>query len=210
MPVFKISGFGDDVVEARGGEFQPYDGPIPPKGTILVGLIKQFQLTRNKGGDLMLKCLFEAKGNEADKAKYDGLPVWWNGNVTEQGKGFVNDFLAMLAARNGADPKTVIRAFWQKGPAIEDAQGKLPSPIKGLGTFRINPNGMKGKISTKVGEYKGDEKAEVGFWIMPKPGEEMGPVVDDSGEAGEADDAEVIDDTDDVVVDGEFTDEPPF
>lgn len=207
MPVFKISGFGDDVVDARGGEFQPYDGPIPPKGTILVGLIKQIQLTKNRNGELMVKCLFEAKGNEGDKAKYDGLPVWWNGNVTEQGKGFVNDFLIALAARNGAEPKTVIRAFWQKGPAIEDAQGKLPSPIKGIGTFRIEPNGMKGKISTKVGEYKGDEKAEVGFWIVPKPGEDTAaPASDDTDEV---EDTEVIDDTDEAVVE-EFTDEPPF
>lgn len=207
MPVFKISGFGDDVVDARGGEFHPYDGPIPPKGTILVGLIKQIQLTKNRNSELMVKCLFEAKGNEGDKAKYDGLPVWWNGNVTEQGKGFVNDFLIALAARNGAEPKTVIRAFWQKGPAIEDAQGKLPSPIKGIGTFRIEPNGMKGKISTKVGEYKGDEKAEVGFWIVPKPGEDTAaPASDDTDEV---EDTEVIDDTDEAVVE-EFTDEPPF
>lgn len=225
MPVFKIKGFGDEVLEAKGGDFQPYDGPVPPKGTILVGVIKQFQLVRNRNDELMLKCLFEAKGNEDDKAQYNGLPVWWNGNITEQGKGFVNDFLVHLALFNGVDPQKMKFDFWKKGPAVES--DKLPSPIKAIGTFAVNADGMKSKISTKVGSYKGEEKPEVGFWIIPKRQAPIDgadnadePVEIIGEDAGDGTEVEVIED-DEIIHDDEgssggprddqkFSDEPPF
>ena len=213
MPVFKIAGFGDDVIDAKGGDFQPYDGPIPPKGTILEGVIRQLQLAKNRNDELMLKCLFEAKGNDGDKEKYNGLPVWWNGNITEQGKGFVNDFLVHLALFNGFDPKMMKISFWKKGPAVDS--DKLPSPIKAIGTFAIDVNGMASKISTRVGNYKGEEKAEVLNWIIPKQRSSEAEKPRDT----DADDNEVEvieDDPEAYVVEDEspknssFSDEPPF
>lgn len=223
MPIFKIQGFGDDVLEAKGGDFQPYDGPLPPKGTILEGVIKQFQIAKNRNDEPMLKCLFEAKGNEDEKAKYNGLPVWWNGNITDQGKGFVNDFLVHLALFNGVDPKRMKFDFWKKGPALES--DKLPSPIKAIGTFAVDANGMKSKISTRLGSYKGEEKTEVGFWIIPKQPSDQAEQPGDT-DAGDGTEVEIIDEdagdgTEVEVIDDEassggprddqkFSDEPPF
>jgi hypothetical protein len=67
-----------EEAEEGGGDFEPYDGPQPPKGTILVGYVKKVWWTYTKNEDPMLKILFVAADNVGSKAKYNDCPIWEN------------------------------------------------------------------------------------------------------------------------------------
>lgn len=222
-----MPGFGDEVLEASGGEFAPYDGPLPPKGTKLAGVIKQFKLKINRNNDPMLNMVVEVSGNTGEKAKYNGLGMWTNINVTEKSAGFVNDFLTTLAAWHKKDPKKLIRSFWQAGPNVADAKpGVGGTPIIAIGDLKINHDGMPALVTTRLGteQDKKTPKAEVGYWLMPPKDnddseDEVGEVEEEDGvEVEYVEDEEEVEETDegssggprDDKDDEEFSKEPPF
>lgn len=189
MPKFSFAGFGSDVLEAEAGTFTAYDGEIPPNGTILKGKIKRLVLKLNKNNDPMLNCVFEATGNAGGKnAKYDGISAWWNGNVTAQGAGYINQFLAALGAAKGFSRDEMVRWFWKNGLRLEDTKPtKEGTVVLAIGKLKIDPDGMPIIISSKKGTYKGEASMDVGSWLIPR---DTKPATDEDAEGDEAEDDE--------------------
>lgn len=85
MPKMKVSDDELNLDELEGAEyneddeaqFEPYDGPEPPKNTRLWGYTKWWW-TESAKGDRMLKILFVADGSPGKAKQYDGLPIWEN------------------------------------------------------------------------------------------------------------------------------------
>src|ERR1700729_1237418 len=56
--------------------FATYDGPQPPKGTILRGVVQKIWWTISQKGDSMLTLIWVADGNEGKLEQYEGLTIW--------------------------------------------------------------------------------------------------------------------------------------
>lgn len=230
MPRFKVEGFGDEVKEAEAGSYAPYDGPLPPKNTMLRVKVKQLRLKVNKNNDYMLNCVVEVdmpKGH--DSAKYNGCPAWWNGNITKESAGYVNAFLRSIAGSD-VKGKKLINDFWDKGMNLV-GDGK-PSkdkaiPIGALGSMKVdNDNPPVGYILSKLkSKYKGaagEKEMDIAEWVLPKSATQ-GPAVDADGDEIEeeieeedgddfpdGDDNHDADEDDEPADSSEYSDEPPF
>lgn len=187
MPKFNMAGFGADAAEAEGG-FAPYEGEIPPKNTILKGKVKRVQLKLNRNEDPMINGVFETGDDHPAKKEYNGCPAWFNINVTDQGKGYVNEFFRALGMS-----KEDIVSFWVEGPNLEDK--KLPSSFVGVGDFEFK-DGMPVRIMSGRGRHKGVERMEVASFLAPinKPEHEetaeVVEVVEDDEDSPFADDVQ--------------------
>lgn len=179
MPQFKLPGFGQAQVDAKGGEFQVYDGPLPPRNKRVRVKVKQFKIKINKAGNPMFVCIAEiAAPKNHPMAQYNGAAAWWNGNLTEQGSGYVNDFLQAIAG-SATLGKKLSEAVWlgkhggmklvgEKAPTKE---GVLMGAI-GTVTFK-NDKDTYAEIVTahekvKQGDLKGETVLRVGSWVLPK------------------------------------------
>lgn len=159
----------DDAINAEAGEGATfYDGPVPPKGAYR-GILKRLELiAENKSGNPMLKYLIELKAREgSEAAQYDGYPIWGNQNVTDQGKGYVNQFLDALT--NGSDEQILVtrKAFWTGGLVVEDdGEGHV---IR-IGKMQIgSPTGSRTvAFQAKKKTYKGEESLEVARFLVTK------------------------------------------
>lgn len=78
-------------------QFAVYDGPDVRPG-VYNGVLTRLTVKENRNGDDMLSGLFMIResGKENDKDKYNGAPVWFNQNITEQGKPYTLAFLKSL------------------------------------------------------------------------------------------------------------------
>lgn len=225
MPRFKVEGFGQEAKEAEAGSYAPYDGPIPPKNTMLRVKVKQLRLKINKNNDPMLNCVVEVDMPEGHKdAKYNGCPAWWNGNIAKGSEGYINAFLRSLA---GSDPKgkKLINDFWDKGMnLIGDGKPSKDKavPIGALGSMKIDadkpPTGyILSKVKSKYKGEPGEKEMDIAEWVLPKSAVE-GDKVDDDGEVVdeiEEEDGVEVEQEEDGDVDseddsGEYSDEPPF
>ncbi len=219
MPNVTFPGINANKAKNAKKDQVSYTGPKPPKGVYRI-IIKRLGLKVNKNDDMMLNCVCEINEPEGSpKAKYNGYGFWWNGNVTDEGAGYVNQFL--LAASGGK--KAVVDAFWDGKVKTSEkpAKGKVAF-IMAIGPLKINGS-LDAVVNTRMSKpYQGETKLEVADWLLPSEGEkalaareEDDDDDDDSGEevevdidsdddAGEEDivDAEVVSDDDD--------DEPPF
>jgi|HubBroStandDraft_5_1064220.scaffolds.fasta_scaffold00014_23 hypothetical protein len=77
-------------------DFGNYEGEQPPKGTILVGVVKKIWWTYTQNNDPMLKVLWEADGNIGSREKFNGCPVWDNIVLNAKGKFRWKPFLDAL------------------------------------------------------------------------------------------------------------------
>lgn len=152
---------GSDEPEAVSGEFNDYDGPVPPKG-IYQHNLKKLWLTENKNGDQMIKGLAEIE-ETGEKKKYNGYATWFNQNVTEQGLPYLKTFLDALGV-SWDD-------FYNKTVTADD-EDNVGSPIVKIGRVKIGDNPLR--INCKRGSYKGEDKLEVARFLEPKE-----PVDDD-------------------------------
>lgn len=163
----------DDAIGAEAGEGGSfYDGPIPPRGAYR-GVLKRLELVaKNGSGDPMLRYLIELKAKpNTEASKYDGYGVWGNQNVTDQGKGYVNQFLDALT--NGSDEQILAtrKAFWGGQLVVED-EGE--GHVIRIGKMQIgSPSGSRTVAFTgKRTTYKGEEKLEVQRFLVSKEEEE--------------------------------------
>lgn len=225
MPRFKVEGFGDEVLEAEAGSFAPYDGPLPPKNTLLRVKVKQLKLKLNKNDTPMLNCVVEVdmpKGH--NDAKYNGCPAWWNGNITRESAGYINAFLRSLAGSD-AKGKQLIAEFWKKGMNLlgDSKPNKAGVPIIAIGSMKVDPEKpptgyILSKLKTDFHD-KTKKVMDVAEWVLPKSAVE-GPAVDADGdeieeveeedgvEVEQEDDAEEAEEAPEA--DGQYDDEPPF
>lgn len=201
MPQFKLPGFGQEQVEAQGGEFKPYDGPLPPKNKRVRVKIKQFKIKINKSGNPMFTCLAEiAAPKSHPMAQYNGAAAWWNGNLTQQGAGYVNDFLQAIAG-SATLGKKLSEAVWVgKHGGMRLVGAKEPTKdgvlMAAIGTvaFKADKDTFAEIITAhekvKQGANKGEIVLRVGAWVLPKAVERT-PDEEDEDEADDyADDVD--------------------
>src|SRR3982750_174854 len=100
----------DEVeVEDRGQDFEPYDGPVPPKYTILDMDIERMEVTKSSNDNPMVKMLLICPG-DGKQAKYKGLPIWDQLVVVEQNDWKIRQFLDAIGAEGKDWDNTVTDA----------------------------------------------------------------------------------------------------
>lgn len=142
------SGDTVDAVEVEEREeFQPYDGPMPPKNTILRLKVVRINAVKFKTGSRGIKVF--AVVDDPSKEKYEGLPYWDNVIDTEAADWKIRQFMDAIGG-TGAD--------WDKTYIEEQADGD-PLVVK---FGKIKTDGLYIRISHKTGANQdGDPRAEI-------------------------------------------------
>jgi hypothetical protein len=149
-----------------GGDFETYEGDIPPAGIILNAFVKKMWLTYTaekqdgSGGDPMLKILVVADGN--DDTKYDefeGCPFWENdaliASVKFKWQPFLDNFGLRLRDVLGDKSKLYV--------AEEDDNNG--APIEKIGSWAPGTDAAYCRIVTAREKYQGDWQARIGRWL---------------------------------------------
>lgn len=141
-------------------EFDVYDGPVPPRG-VYNGVLTRLQLKENKNGEDMLNGLFIIRSNDPDKKKYNGCAIWFNQNVTEQGKPYVKQFLKAIGLTWDQFVKQTVTE-----------SNDRPTNIKSIARVKFNDGNevparalVRPKKATPG--YPGGEP-DIGQWLAPK------------------------------------------
>jgi hypothetical protein len=164
VKVVKWSTSGQEIDDQEiddGQSFEPYDGPLPPKNTILLFDVKWIKLAKFKSGSRGLKALLVANSGDDDspKAKYDGLPLFDNLVDVPQNAWKTRQFMDSIGG-TGAD--------WDKTQA-EDPGGEGSKVVK---FGRIRTEGLQVKVSVQIGANQdGDSRAEVGRYLPKDAGQ---------------------------------------
>jgi hypothetical protein len=180
-----------------------YNGDTPPRGLYKV-LARRLGMKINRNGDPMLNCLVEIQEpGSSSKAKYNGYGFWWNGNVTDEGAGYINQFLDAIS---GEDVR-VRKAFWNgKCRTSEMPKKGKTVAVTAIGPLKIKQEGMPAVVSAFKGKpFKGEINLRVGDWLLPAAATEMTDDDVDTPDDEDVDaeyaevveDAEVIEDDDD-------------
>lgn len=165
-----------DIDNVEDDDFEPYDGPTPPRG-VYKARIKSAKLTESSAGNNMIKVLLIIDGEASGKPKYDGAPIWDNVVDTPQTSFRVNRFLVGIGATSKDWARTT----------VDDEGGSLK-----IG--RIRPEGMLVRLSTKLEEYEGDHNAKVDRYLPPKDEE---PEDEEDYDEDTEDEEEEVDEEDD-------------
>jgi hypothetical protein len=190
-----ITGKGD---AAWTGEFQSYEGEVPPKGNY-VARLKRMTLGAIKGGlnpgkpriSVLLEIVGGAGSNGVDDPEYPyrGAPVWDGLNIIKAQTGKVNNFLHALTDGEDNSKRAVETAFWPpNGPKAEKVvkDGKKTVHITQIGKYAIgSPDGhLLVRIVTKMGhDLEGNPRAEVSQYLpYIEKGANNGAVVQDDDE----------------------------
>jgi hypothetical protein len=68
----------DEVEDGDWKEFEPYDGPMPPRGAILLCDVKRITAEKFNSGSHGVKVLLEVNETDPKKEKFNGLAYWEN------------------------------------------------------------------------------------------------------------------------------------
>lgn len=189
-----------------------YNGDTPPRGVYKV-LVRRLGMKINRNGDPMLNALVEIKEpGSSPKAKYNGYGFWWNGNVTDDGAGYINQFLDAIS---GEDAR-VRKAFWNGKCRVNETpkKGKTVT-VMAIGPMKVQQEGMPAVVSAYKGKpYKGEVHLRVGDWLLPAAASSVSDDDVDSPDEEDVDaeysedvDADVVDDDDDGDSDGDDDDD---
>jgi hypothetical protein len=158
MPkIIKWSGTSaDDINEAEEREYQdyePYDGPMPPRGMILACDVKRITAEKFKSGNFGVTVLAEVH-ESSSKSKYNGLAYWERIVDTPETAFKIKQFMKAVGSKDpGSD--------WHK-TAIEEQDG-VRTVVK-FGNIRVD--GMKVGVVHKNGRnQEGDQRAEVARFV---------------------------------------------
>lgn len=182
-----------EAATAEGGDFEPYDGPTPPKGVYRTKL-RMLRLKVNKNGDNMLNGLFVIDEKDPKKKKYNTYPMWWNGNVTEQGAGYINKFLDAF----GFDRK----AFWA-AKVVHDGDGdgeKTLGNITKIGSKVVKEDTIV-YVSGRPNNYNGETSLQVGSFLLDPPKSRQSEEDEDEDDDDYDDELDEDEDEDDDVED---------
>lgn len=163
MPLIKLQA-GAKAAEAKAARVG-YTGPRPPKGVYRV-MVKRLSMTINKNGDFMLNAVCEIdEPKGTPKSKFNGYGVWWNGNCTEEGAGYINQFLDSITGGK-SEVKT---AFWGgKIKCFDTPKKGHKAIVQAIGPFRVNQDGMKAVINTRLNKpHNGSQELGVADWLLP-------------------------------------------
>jgi hypothetical protein len=159
MPkIIKWSGTTADTIneaeERDYQDFEPYDGPLPPRGTILACDVKRITAEQFKSGNYGVTVLAEVN-ETGSKAKYNGL-AYWERIVDMEGSEFkIKQFLKAVGSKNpGTD--------WHKTAMEPDDQGR--KLVVKFGNIRVE--GMRVSVVSKNGrDQDGNARAEVARFV---------------------------------------------
>lgn len=172
-----------DEVEVGESEFEPYEGPLPPKNTILTCDVKYAKLAKFASGSKGLKVLLVANDPEdGPKSKYDGLPIWDNLVDVQQNAWKTRQWMDAIGG-TGAD--------WVK-TTVEDPGGEGAKVLK-FGAIRTE--GLQVRVQTSIGHNQNDEpRAEVGRYLPKAAAGAAKAAAKGKGRQAEADDDDADDD----------------
>jgi chemotaxis protein histidine kinase CheA len=160
LPKFRVPDEDMDIKELEEaefdeeGQFKPYTGKQPPKGTILRGIIKKAWMTETNAGKLMLKVIFEAT---EESGEYEGLGIWDNIAFQPNTKFRWKPFLDAT----GLTLRGIKTQMY-----LEDDDDNIGSPI-----IRIGKDWVVGEDSTAVmvvtrrTRRDGEWESEVDSWL---------------------------------------------
>lgn len=161
----KVDGLGAEI-EGFG-----YDGPPPVPGTYH-GFVKKMGLAKiatgeNKGADRIALVI------EIDEGKFKGAGIVHSLNMTDQGKGWVNNFLDSLTDGSERQRNGLQKLFWQKGYDVaNEADGKLGHQFLDIGG-KFKPIGKTCMFVTVLRpDQYGEDKAAIARFIVPRDANE--------------------------------------
>lgn len=197
MPNIKLKA-GAKAADAKAAKVG-YTGPRPPKGVYRVN-VKRLTCTVNKNDDFMLNCVAEiAEPKGSPKSKFNGYGIWWNGNLTEDGAGYINQFLDSVTSGK----KEVRTALWEGKMRTFDAPKKgHKAQVMAIGPWKVPQEGAKAIVNTRLGKpYNGEQNLQVADWLLPSQAsdeqvEAVDGVTDDEADEMVEDDEEVAGDYD--------------
>jgi hypothetical protein len=116
-----------------------YSGPAPKEKTAYSCYVQSLELKTNKNTEPMVVGLAIVDFPKSHKlAKFNGFGIWFQQNVTDQGKPFVNQMLNGLSDGTEEQSAKIRKAFWTGGCVTKD-----PLPSKASSTagpiLRIGP-----------------------------------------------------------------------
>lgn len=202
---FKVGGSNPAAAEPG---VTNYAGDVPPSGSYLFKL-KRLIIKENGSGDSMFQGLAEIcepKGSKA--AKYNGYGAWFQQNITDQGKGYVNQMLASFTDGSDVQMMEIKEAFWEEGPKVQkdekkDKNGKDQFHVIKIGDFLINSPApdIKDVYFVGAGEHKAAkgnyaEKLDINAYA-PATEERIGDQGNGSSKKAVNDDLGDIDDDED-------------
>lgn len=175
------------------GDFDDYEGPRPPKKTILAGYVKTMYWTLDASDERMLKSLFIAAENTGDKAKYNGCPIWDNTSLKTSTKFRWVPLLRALGF-NLRDIKTKLHVLPE-----ENDHATYGAVIEKIGTFAPGEENETAwcRVLTGTHPYNGDTLVDVGKWLPwadAEPDEDEDEPEEDETEDEDAADEEVDED----------------
>lgn len=157
----KVVGWGSDAVDAdaideaeneeREG-FEPYEGPMPPKGSILRCEVKQVVRKTFESGSKGVRLLLVV--NDPAKPQYNGLTYWENIVNTKANAWKIRQWMDAIGSKAPGDD-------WNK-PSVEQ-QDKDEVVVK-FGKVRME--GAFVRVVHKTGAYQGEPKPEVGRFMI--------------------------------------------
>lgn len=157
----KVVGWGSDGVDADAIDeaeneeretYEPYEGPMPPKGSILRCAVKQVVRKTFESGSKGVRLLLEV--NDPAKPQYNGMAYWENIVNTPANSWKIRQWMDALGSKSpGAD--------WNK-PSVEDEDG-VEKVVK-FGKIRLE--GAFVRVQHKTGRYQGEPKPEVGRFLI--------------------------------------------
>lgn len=211
MPVVKFGNHVSNAAQAAdeiadGG----YSGPIPTERGIYPCYVKIFDLVTNKNGDPMLKGLAVVDVPKKHKfAKFNGYGIWFQQNITDQGKPFVNQLLNALSDGSQEHSAKIRKAFWTTGAQTEKPLPSKPQQSAGailkIGPLRfsVDPDDKKIRIliSGKPETYNGEPKLSAGKYVMKQNDEADVPDDDEDDEDEILEDSDLDEDDDEDLED---------
>ena len=219
MPVVK---FGNHVSNAATAADEVadggYSGPIPTERGIYPCYVKIFDLVTNSKGDPMLKGLAVIDVPKKHKfAKFNGYGIWFQQNITDQGKPFVNQLLNALSDGSAEHAAKIRKAFWTTGAQTEKALPSKPSQSAGailkIGPLRfmdLDDKKLRILIAGKPETYKDEPKLSAGKYVM-KQNDEVNSDDDDEDDDDEIDTgSDVLDDDEDLEDDEDDDEDDDF
>ena len=138
-----------------------YAGEKPPPGAYAVTLKRLWMESWKNGTISALRMLFEIdEPKGSPRAKYNGYAIWNGQGITDQGAGYVNQFLKSIG---GDEADELVDMFWEEGVKTK-ADEKGVQHVISIGDFKVgSPNAsFQLVVTTKMGKpYKGETKLEV-------------------------------------------------
>lgn len=146
-----------EEAEYEEGQFQKYDGEIPPTGTMLNMRVTAMWWTYTaQDGDAMLKVLSVAEDNPGSLSEYDGLPCWDNMALTAAAKFKWAPFLDHF----GLTIRQVKTQLF-----VADDDDRNGAPIEKIAKWQVGSDAAQFVGVINKERYQGKWQAHINEWL---------------------------------------------